>query len=398
MKRALLLSLLVPLQALAEEPTQTTTTPTTVSTGKGPTTEAKAKANPLANAVQARTPEAQAAQSGFQLVSQLDHYLGTGTFVNVLPNHYFASFLTVVPQYLFGVGKQRFVASATLRGSYEYTLPDSASGRHWSTGDSRLSLAAPALFRETAFTNISFSPSVALTVPTSLESWNAGLITAVSVGMTMSRSVGTVDFRAVVSGSRGFFTQATAGQRNPCRTPQPSDQTVDTSGSTGDNSGSSTQTPIGRVDPNCLSVDNDLLARGRPGQLWVETAGANSAWSLSAGGQIQWRTTGSLLLYVGYTYLRTWRYAMTETVDDTTPKALDSAGNSVAKIGLGNTDRTSTFVGASYQLNEHYSLDLGVSTGQKPFTDNGKVRFPFLSLGTWNENSTSYYFTLTAAY
>jgi long-subunit fatty acid transport protein len=117
-----------------------------------------------------------------------------------------------------------------------------------------------------------------------------------------------------------------------------------------------------------------------------------------AGGQVQWRATGSFLLYAGYTYIKVWRNPATETVDAYTPKANDVNGNPVAKPGAGEFDRTSAFVGASYQLNEHYSIDLGVSTIQTPLTPTGQVRFPFLSFGTWADNATSVYFSLYAAY
>ena len=71
----------------------------------------------------------------------------------------------------------------------------------------------------------------------------------------------------------------------------------------------------------------------------------------------------------------------------------------MASTGYGRGDRTSAYFGGSYQLNEHYSLDLGVSTIQTPLhADNVHVRFPFLSLGSWADNGTSIYFTLSAAY
>ena len=70
----------------------------------------------------------------------------------------------------------------------------------------------------------------------------------------------------------------------------------------------------------------------------------------------------------------------------------------MAKVGLGQKDRTSSYFGASYQLNEHYSMDLGAATIQAPLTPTGQVRFPFLSLGTWADNTTSLFFTLSAAY
>jgi long-subunit fatty acid transport protein len=125
----------------------------------------------------------------------------------------------------------------------------------------------------------------------------------------------------------------------------------------------------------------------------------NPAWSFNVGLTAQWRATGSLMVYVGYSFIKTWRYAATNTLDEFTPKAVDANGNPVADVGLGQSDRTSTVVGASYQLNEHYSLDLGVATSQAPLhDDDAHVRFPFLSIGSWAANRTNLYFTLTAAY
>jgi hypothetical protein len=385
-KAILLCALLVPMLALAEDApaappapgtpadaTSSTTTPEVTGTAAA---DPKKAVNPLANAVQARTPEEQANQSGFQLISALDHYIGAGTFVDAKLYSSLSAFLTIIPQFLFGIGKQRLVASATIRGSYEYTLPDTETGRRWSIGDVRVGVSAPALFREKALTNIAFSPSVGLTLPTSLESWNAGMITSVSLGVTASRSVGTVDFRANVAGARAFFGQTTNGLRNP---------------------------NVNGMGTDRRDTNGNLLAVCRQGELYCGLSNQNLAWSLSVGGQVQWRATGSFLLYAGYTYLHSWREGVTTDPEDPfNPKALDSRGNPVAGVGYGRADRSSAFVGGSYQLNEHYSLDLGINTIQTPlFIDKDgvqRVRFPFLSFGAWNDNSTSIYFTLSAAY
>lgn len=387
MKRAILLSLvLVPLMALAGESAQTTsTTPAAETSSATPTAAAPAEVkkdaklpakNPLANAIQARTPEEQAAQSGFQLATTLDHYLGMGTFYDA--GHYssLSAWLTIVPQYLFSIGKQRLVASATIRGSYEYTLPDDPTGRHWALFDTRLGLSAPALFREKALTNIAFSPSFGLAIPTSLESWNSGFITSVSLGLTASRSISTVDFRASVSGSRAFYGQPYSGLRNP---------------------------NVSGTGPTPHDTNGNLLVVCRPKELYCAASNNNLAWSAALSGSIQWRATGSFLLYAGYTYIYSWKdAATTDPGDPYTPKALDANGNPVAQTGYGRGDRTLTYFGGSYQLNEHYSLDLGVSTIQTPlFVDKDgvqRVRFPFLSFGSWADNATSLYFTLTAAY
>jgi hypothetical protein len=326
--------------------------------------------NPLANAVQARTPEEQALQSGFQLITVLDTYLGMGTFVDAKQYSYLASSLSVIPQYLFGIGKQRLVASASFRGVYEFTMPDVETGRRYTFWDTRIGVSAPALWRDKKFTDIAFSPSLGLTIPMSPESFNAGMITMLNVGLTMSRRAGPVDFRANIGGSRGFFGQPFNGPRNP--------------------------TLNGGSIPTDANGNAKLICR--PGEDFCGFSNWNTAWMLSAGGQVQWRATGSLLFYVGYTYIKMWREAATFTPDQYTPQALDGDGNPVAKTGYGEFDRTSAFFGASYQLSDHYSLDLYAFTIQTPLTATGQVRFPFLSFGAWADNATSLTFSLTAAY
>ena len=294
MKRAILLSLmLVPMMALAAESAPTTSTTAATGTSSATSTtapagevkkDAKPASNPLANAVQARTPEEQANQSGFQLATTLDHYLGMGTFDNASLYSSLSAWLTIVPQYLFSVGKQRLVASATIRGSYEYTLPDVETGRRWGLFDTRLGLSAPALFKEKALTNIAFSPSFGLAIPTSLESWNSGFITSVSLGLTASRSVGTVDFRGSASGSRAFYGQPYSGIRNP-------------------NVNGTGQTP--------RDTNGNLLVVCRPKELFCAASNNNLAWSAALSASIQWRATGSFLLYVGYTYIYSWKEAAT---------------------------------------------------------------------------------------
>ena len=363
-------------------PTPTAVEPTAVaSPGTGGSTPAPqgvtvAAANPntLASAVSARTPEEQANQTGLQIITSLDHWLGVGTFVDSKSFSYLTANLTVQPQVLFGVKGVRLAASATLRGSYEYTMPDNDTGRRFAPADIRLGLSAPALFRDKALTGISVTPSMGVLIPTSLESWNAGLITSLSLGAAATRSfttpIGGFDLRLSLGGSRGFFTNPVNGVR-VCR------------------------------DATC-AVQRDAFGNqtvlSRPNELFGASAGMNTAWSLNIASQVNWRASGEVIVYVGYTFIKTWREAATLTLDDMSPKGVDANGNPVARSGYGQVDRTSAFVGASYQLNEHYSLDLGLSTVQLPLTATGQVRFPFFSFGALADNSTTAYFTLTAAY
>jgi hypothetical protein len=317
----------------------------------------------LSTAVQARTPEEQAAQTGFQLQLAIDHALGLGTFADASKYARFTGSLTVAPVYIFKISEHRLVASGSFRLGYEYTLPDVSTGRRTQVSDVRFGLAAPVIYRESV-TGIAFSPGVSLAVPTSLESWHAGLITNLGANFTLSRTVHVFDLRLTVGGSRGFFTSAQNGV----------------------------------LASTATDATGNLLVTSRNGEPVSAFANWNTAWSFSIGGQVQWRATGSLLLYAGYSFSKSWRYAATASVDEFTPQGLDANGNPVARVGLGQADRTAAFVGASYQVSAHYTLDLGLSTVQTPLTATGQVRFPFLSVGSWADNTSSLYFTLGAAY
>ncbi len=380
-KLALLAALLIASVAVAQQPPPPPPTPAAEPSTPAGAPNSSGAANPtpvgtttgalpntLANAVQARTPEEQANQRGFQIITALDHWLGVGTFVDPKSFSYLSANLTVQPQFLFGIKGTRLAASATLRASYEYTLPDNDTGRRFSPGDIRLGLSAPALFRDKNITGISFSPSVGLIVPTSPESWTAGLVTSLSLGLSATRSfstpVGGFDFRLALGASRGFYTNA-----------------------------------VNSIRPtSARDTFGNLLVVCRLGEAACASAGMNPAWGATVGGQVNWRVNGEVIVYGGYTFIKSWREAATTTVDDFSPKALDSNGNPVSRSGYGQSDRTSAFFGASYQMNEHYSLDLGLATVQTPLTATGQVRFPFFSFGALADNSTTAYFTLTAAY
>lgn len=326
---------------------------------------AKPPVNPLSQAIRARTPEEQAAQSGFQLALGVDHSLGLGTFVD--PSRYalVVANLTVAPTYLFSLGDQRLAVSAALRAGLEYTLPDAETGRRVTVGDLRLGLSAPALVRDRAVTGLSLTPAASLTFPTSPESWNARLVTALGLSLTVSRSVGPLDLRLAVGGTRGFFASPQTGMRAT----------------------------------DARDANGNLLAVCRPDEALCGFSSWNTEWSLSLGGQVAWRATGSLLVYAGYTFVKAWKHPATLTPDELTPKALDTAGNPVACVGLCQADRTQAFLGASYQLDAHYALDLGLSTAQAPLTDDGKqVRFPWLSIGAWASNRSTISLSLSAAY
>jgi hypothetical protein len=332
--------------------------------------------NALANAVQARTPEEQANQSGFQFAFGLDHYVGTGTFVN--PQQY-ASLVgapSVAATYLFGIKGVRLAASLRLSAFYEYSLPDTMNGRRFFPQDSRLSVVAPALFREKV-TGIALTPSLLAIIPTSQESWTAGMISTVGGGVAATRSVkvgkGGFDFRVNLSGSFGLFTGATGGVRN-----------------------------VPTTAPGNRDALGNLIVIGRPDEVFASTTGANPLFNGTVGGGINWRTGGNLLLFAGYSYTRTFNQAVTNDPNDPTlPQARDSNGVQVGRAGVGNIDVTRAFIGASYQLNEHYNIDLYAFTLQTPLVRRGDSWVPRSPIGSFIDpasNNTSIIVSLGAAY
>lgn len=372
--------------AQAQQTTTTTTTTTTTESkdekkddkaAKDPKAAAAAQQqNALANAVQARTPEEQAKQSGFQFAFGLDHYIGTGTFINP---QYYAS-LTAAPSlsatYLFHPGGVTLAASGRVIAYYEYTLPDTPNGRRFFPQDIRLGLVAPSILRDKAVTGIGFTPSVGLVIPATQESFTAGMITTVSLGAAVTRSfnagpVGSFDFRLSGGASKGVYTSPVNGIRKP-------------------NASATTRDALGTAVLVCRDSD-----------VFCVSNGANPNFALSLGGNVNWRITGNLIAFGGYTYSHTFREQLAAVGDPTIPQALDSNGNPVAQGGLGEADVTRTFLGLSYQLNEHYNLDFYMYTEQTPLVRKDAVwavRFPLGSFDNAASNNTSIVVSLGAAY
>lgn len=399
---ALLTLALLPALALADAPTATATpsanseqtqqtAPATTTTAteekkdekaddkKDPKAAAAAQPqqNALANAVQARTPEEQAKQNGFQFSFGIDHYLGTGTFVN---SEQYASLVaapSVGATYLFHPGGITMAASLRLSAYYEYTLPDTPNGRRFFPQDTRLGLVAPAIFQDKKVTGISVTPSVSLVLPTSQESLTAGLITTVGVGAAATRSVkvggGGFDFRLTLSGSYGFFTTPVNGIRN-----------------------------LPSTAPGNRDALGNQIVIGRPDEIFASVNGMNPAFAGTLGGSVNWRTGGNLLMFAGYSYTRSFNQAATTNLNDPTlPQSLDSNGTQVGQGGMRGGDVTRAFIGASYQLNEHYNLDFYVFTLQSPLRREGDkwvVRAPIGSFVDAASNNTSLIVSLGAAY
>ncbi len=320
------------------------------------------------------TPEDAARLSGFQIGADLDHWLGTGTFVN--PDYYssLTMALTVSPAYSFRVKGVDLRITALGRLLYEYTMPDNETGRRITPWDIRLGLSAPAVYREKV-TGIAISPSIGLTIPTTLESWQAGLITSASAGVSLSRSIRWFDFAATASAAHGFYTSVENRISNPYG-----------------------NQPTPTITEGGTSANTWILCR--TGESYCGTAGMNTNWTVITGLSANFHATKALIVSVGYTYIHYWKYSL--PVDGLSSQAIDSNGKQVAQ-GTGQADRTFGFFGVGYDVSEHYNVSVSASTIQTPRTigaggQAGSFRFPFWAFGNAADNATSVNFTLSAQY
>lgn len=366
LKAALIVVLLAPFLALAKE--VPTTNPTAAPTPKpaAPAAAPTASTTPIASTTGALAAlDEKEKQGGFSLGVDLDHSLGTGTFVDPSLYSYFGATLSVVPRYVFTAGEVKIAASLALRGAWEYTLPDNENGRRFSPGDTRLGLSAPGLYKN-ELTGITFQPSIGILIPTTPESWQAGLITNLSVGLAFSRPVGKFNFALTANGSRGFHL--TGASQVPSRPSGASAQL---------NSFSARQSAEGKDEP------------------FVGFSAWNTAWSFNVGGNISLQASDALSFVVGYTYSRSWKYFGVPIGPNETLPAN-------ARYGAGEGERTSTVIAANYQLTDHYGISLSASTLQTPRSGAmggaGYFRFPFWAIGNAADNATSLSFTFSATY
>ena len=358
----------VPTLALAREiPTTNPTAapspkPEVPAAASTPATSASASASGALAALEHKENE-----GGLTIGIDLDHSVGTGTFVNPEMYSYFGATLSVVPRYVFLVRDVKLAVTLALRAAWEYTLPDNENGRRFSPDNTRLGLAAPGLYKNVP-TGITFSPTIGLLIPTTPESWQAGLITRLSVGLALARPTGKFNFALTANGSRGFFKTGASQVAS--------------------------QAPGGAGELNSFSARTSALGAN---EAFVGFFGWNTAWSVNLGGNVSFQATDELSFIVGYTYTRSWKY-YGEAIrpDETLPKN--------ATYGSGQSEYTSTVVAVNYQLNDHYGISLSASNAlQAPRSPGaggavGHFRFPFFATDNAAENTTSINFTLSAAY
>ncbi|MBI3184013.1 MAG: hypothetical protein HYZ28_17915 [Myxococcales bacterium] len=360
-KAAVVAVLLAPAVALSQGQPAPAAAPGAASAASAP---APQSAPVAASSVAATAPAKDT--SGLHWGIDLDHSLGQGTFVDPSKYAYFDGSVLVVPSYGFDVQGIKLSASGRFAIGWEYTLPDNESARRFDWTDIRAGLSAPALVTEKV-SGISVTPSVTATLPISVASRRANTITVLSGGLGFARTVWNFDLTYRFAAARGFHANPLIG--------------------------------------GAVSDETDALGARlclyRAGETTCNVFGTNTQFSISNSLEVTYRATEKLSFQLTYGIINRFKYPVVDTVDEYTPKALNSNGEPVATAGYGRSDGMISSVSASYTINDTFSISTGFATppvGIPPKTKDGKrFRFPFYDFLTPADNVTSFSVTLSAA-
>jgi hypothetical protein len=311
------------------------------------------------------TPDQLASLSGINVNASFDTYLGQGTFYDASMYSYLASSLYLGARYLFALFGTKLAVSGSGSVAYEYTLPDSTTGRRWTWRDLGFSLSAPALLREKRLTGITMTPSLSVTVPITYESWASTTITVLGAGLSFSRSVGRFDFNASLSGSHHFVVS---------------------------------QVPS---IPGRFDFDNrpTTLCRAGDPTTCGGTQYGNVDWALGMSLAAVARITENLSVSVQYGLRTAWKYQVASSTDPGNAQAVTSAGISVQCSGYCRGDSVNTSIGINYQLSDHWGVQLYTHTTMPPLNSLGTApRFPFWDLESGPLNRSQLGTSLAASF
>jgi hypothetical protein len=301
----------------------------------------------------------------------VDHSVGSGTFVR--SNYaYVAARLSVSPSYAFALRGVKLSASANLIGSYEYTPPDNLAGRHYGWDDIRLGLSAPSFFTEERLTGIAFDANLAATLPISLESRWANVITGVSGGLSLSRKIGKFTLGGRVGASKTLYSSLE--RRLPPLMANRRDA-------------------LGNLLFLCSSINSNPSGCVIPES---GTDGVPSLFAFSGGVNARYAPMEKLSFSAGFNMGKTFKYVV--GVDDLSTRAVYSNGTPVADA-QGQSDQMIGSLGASYQLTDAISVSLEMGTIQPPLTADGRaLRFPFFAFLSVENSLTRYSLSFAGSY
>jgi hypothetical protein len=357
--------LIVSLAPVAQGAAPAPTPPSSAEPGSptGPNTVPTSSSPAATTTVTAKGDEEKEAKVGFHLEVELGHSVTTATFLapERHENEFVGADLSLVPSYSFEVRGIKLMGNVSAAISYEYTLPDNETARRVEWKDLRFGLSAPGLYKN-EFTGISFSPTVSLTAPITMESWVATTITSLGVSLSAKRSIGPVGVSLGVNGSKAFHLS-----------------------------------PLNALRAAGTDAQGHLIQVRRPDDPFAAVNSTNASGSIGVSLGLSFQPTEELSLAARYSLSKSFKYHVAGA-DEFTPRGTRANGEPIAVTGVATSDRSTFDISAGYALTERYSISLGLATGQSPVDGQGRVRFPFFSTGNAALGVTSINLGLSAAF
>ncbi len=292
--------------------------------------------------------------------AELGTYVGSGTFyTSGYSDPYWSTSLYLRPNYDLGT---RFKLSLSARFYFEeeFTKPDNPVGRHFYPYDGWLSLAAKKL-AQIQPAKLTLGGLVRFTLPISYESRYAHLVTAVTVGPSLS---GEIDFGKNPEPARRFrFTFTGIAQFT---------KYLRTSDFRGIGSGDTT---------GCRNVVN-------AGAVGSGSDGPTVAASDHCGGPVN-ASFGVRSAVIAALSRGKWSLGVTLLVDNTFLYDVPpDQFTSPFAINRGREDTTWGIVGLTYDINDHFAGNIGVSSLQPALdSESRNLRFPFFDFSGPNANN-----------
>jgi hypothetical protein len=361
--------------ASAESTAIATVAPTTVAPSAAAPASAPVKAvlpGPgRRTAVSAAVNADQAALSGqtkkaWSVLLTFNTSLGIGSFLSAQTTKaaYVGSTLTVEPAYVFSLPKGLRVRAGVRESlSLEYTPPDEPTGRRVDYSD--LLLGASARLYKIPKIDVDLWGSYRMPIPISLDSIQAGLITAIITGAGASRNFEwTVkgDWRMSLTVRYDFVFRKNFNRFN-----------VPVYQSSND-----------PYAPTLIARSDDTIVQGGVGR-----GGANTNMTLTNGLTVSWTPWDFLSVTLFASITNGFRYAITDTPDFYTPP--------YATAGPGRFDLVRTNVDFTFTLMPQLLLSAGLFTAQPPFAPDNKTLYnPWLNTQSAANNYSQLYVSLTA--
>ncbi len=308
------------------------------------------------------TPEQLAKLQGLFFSASIDQYVGLGTFV--APDrasnvgtwvNAFLSYRKIIGGRNYALGVQPFGAQGV---TYEYTMPDTETGRRIVNDDARITLSMPAVYKD-SLTGITLNPNINVIIPTTPESWHAGLITRIGLGGSAQRGI-PLPVGSLQASIGGFATY-----------------------------GIYTQTA------NVVKVDDRRDAQGnkvvisRAGEQYADIAGNNSMINFRGSVGATWLANDWFFVSAGYGVIANWRYPSVSQVDQYTPKTLTDTGQNAGRTGMVEAISQFGSVSISVNITDVMSASLYIYNLAPMFSrDYKNVRNPFIDVTGLPNNYT----------